>query len=403
MKNLLIINIFYLSLFRLMNQVFASQSECESRYHFQKEITPQNQQINSISEEIYQPILSDSKIDTPSFLSYNLPARIEPQGGWNWFIQGSYIYWRANEEGLDVGRALTESSDEIVLAINNPIQMNSAYNAGFRVGIGFETNRDKWETNIKYTRYKVTNTKSKDISALYNSHNYLQSSWISKEKLLSLGLENKYSSEKGKWDLNYNLFEIELCRPFFLGKKLLFKPFFGIRGGWIDQKYLFEGTAETNIIGNNNITLQSKNISNSWFIGPSTGFSSQWPLIYGLSLYGNAYISMYYQKFNVSIQENVFSEILSSENSYELIKKELTQLNPDIELSLGVEYGKYFYYNQWHLNLSLGYDFIYLWNQNMIESNLIYNSKKLKDSILFNSKIGNLMLNGLNIFIRIDF
>lgn len=403
MKNLLIINIIYHTLLGFINYSYAIQGEFDSKCNSKKEMTSQNQQINYSSEDEDQSILSDSKTKTLSPLFYNLPARISPQGGWNWFIQGSYLYWKATEEGLDVGRALTESNDKIILTVNNPIRMNSAYNAGFRVGIGFETTSDKWETDITYTRYKVTNTKSKNISALYASHNYLQSSWISQEPLLSLGLENRYSSEKGKWDLNYNLFDIDLFRPFFLGKNLIFKPFFGIKGGWIDQKYIFEGTTESDKVGDNRMIFQSKNISDSWLIGPSAGFSSQWILIYGFNLYGKASISMSYQKFNIFIHDTLLSENPASENSYEIIKNDLAQLNPDIELSLGFEYGKYFYYNQWHLTLSLGYDFIYLCNQNMIGSKLNFNSKNLSDPIFFNSKIGNLMLNGLNLLIRIDF
>ena len=62
-----------------------------------------------------------------------------------------------------------------------------------------------------------------------------------------------------------------------------------------------------------------------------------------------------------------------------------------------IGYGFYFSNKNYHLNLSLGYDFLYFYNQNQIRS--LIDSLKSQNK----TKADDLILHGLNVKIRLDF
>lgn len=341
---------------------------------------------------------NNTAIDKPSSDFYNSPARVQPCGGWNWLLRGAFLYWKASEEGLSPGWSYSTKEHEILQIENNPIKQHSNYNSGFKVGIGFQSSEDKWEINFKYLRFKNTNSSSKDISENYSSSSYLKTSWINQDLPISIGLEDKYFFEKGKWDLNYNVFDCLITRPSFQAKKLILTPVVGVRAGWADQKYLFEGKIDSNDVFDNILTFESRNSSTSWLVGPCLGASHEWILKYGLSLFSDCLLTIFYQKFKNTLDEFALKNSNSKMGNSVSSKNNISLLNPDIEFSFGLEYGKYFYHSEWHLNLSLGYDFIYLWNQNTMSF-----FAASSNDLLVTSKIGNLMLHGLNFCIKIDF
>ena len=60
---------------------------------------------------------------------------------------------------------------------------------------------------------------------------------------------NGASSSRAKWSLHYNLIDLEMGRAFWVGKQSSLRPFFGLRGAWIDQHfdihYKYETTPST--------------------------------------------------------------------------------------------------------------------------------------------------------------
>jgi hypothetical protein len=66
-------------------------------------------------------------------------------------------------------------------------------------------------------------------------------------------------------------------------------------------------------------------------------------------------------------------------------------------LSLGLGYGSYFWNNEWYFDLAVGYDFHYMWNQNMM--------RHLNDEGMdhLDTDAGNLMMHGLTVSVRLDY
>ena len=190
-----------------------------------------------------------------------------------------------------------------------------------------------------------------------------------------------------------DLIDLEFSRPHYLGKKLIFKPHFGFRGGWIDQKYNLE--AQVTWRSENESSFYFNVSSKSWLIGPRAGLDSQWLLGEGFSLFGNLASSLCYQHFNVKYKETTVPDLALEFNSDSKTKD--YYVNPNLEFAVGINWGSYLAENQYHIDLSAGYEFHIFWNQNQMS--VLKNDNNQTP----HTKAGDLMLHGLTISGRFDF
>jgi hypothetical protein len=352
------------------------------------------------------------KTGEPCNCAYNAPARIDPACGWKTWLDVSFIYWQPKEKGLELGKheinvnPSTPPSSFEGHETNDLIDFDYDYKPGFKIGAGWSTCRDDWTLNLEYTRLTSQMNKKNDITNefilnnnLLNSYNQIVTFWadiVAGQKSGSSGfatvtLTNNDNFIKAKWELSYNIFDLDLGRPYYLGRKLIFKPIFGLRAGWIDQKYHQDFTF------NKLINVFVRNHQDTWLIGPRAGLCSDWLIACHFKIFANIAGSLCYQKCKthlsqvVPIQPNFLFERTSKADI------ESSFLTPILELGLGIGYGRYFWNNEWHFDLCIGYDFNYLWQQNRMRHD--FDSIRLTSD----SDAGNLMLQGLTVTGRIDF
>lgn len=337
------------------------------------------------------------KIGEPCNCAYNAPARIDPLCGWDVWVSASFLYWQAKEKGLDLGyyfnsKSLPASND----FQKDRINMNFDYHPALKIGLGMSIERDNWTLFLEYTRFKSSDVRTKNVTKEYSLSNlYINSIWLAQLATVSNGaISNRFSFLKGKWELNYNIFDLFLSRPYYLGKKLIFKPYCGLRSGWIDQFYKVHGIYK---VVPRETHLYSKNSQDSWLIGPSAGLTSEWLFCYDLKLFTKAGGSLAYQKFKTSIKDNAPK---GGDNPKEINhsgKDDISYLSPSVALAIGISYGRYFFCNKWYFDFAIGYDFNYFWNQNFMRN---FNDGQ---EIGTESAAENLMLHGLNMTARVDF
>lgn len=319
------------------------------------------------------------KTGEPCNCAYNAPARIDPACGWDGWLSLSFIYWQPKESGLNIGYHQYVTSGLIHF---EPIQLDFDYKPGFKIGAGMSICRDDWTIYVEYTRLTGEDRRSFNLGDDFNvSTNYLVGI------LEKIPTSNFLKYINGKWNINYNIFDLDLGRPYYLGRKLVFKPFYGLRAGWIDQKLVLhsQGIHEGQISVNSGSSTED-----TWLVGPRIGVDTDWLIGCHFKLLGNAAASLCYQNFDTVVKSTV--QASSGE-----AKEELSSLTPNMDFALGIGYGSYFWNNEWYFDLSCVYDFICYWNQNMI--------KPLKDAATFQSESehGNLILHGLTIKATLDF
>src|SRR5579872_4661843 len=91
--------------------------------------------------------------------AYNAAAATEVDG-WDVFVEGSFIYWRADQDNMDVAKsavfvpAVVGVSDAFLLPADDTriSFVKDKYKPGFKVGLGFESSCDGWVFAIDYTR-----------------------------------------------------------------------------------------------------------------------------------------------------------------------------------------------------------------------------------------------------------
>jgi hypothetical protein len=248
--------------------------------------------------------------------------------------------------------------------------------------------RDNWTLYLEYTRLKGNTSRKYDLEDRFIfDENYLMSDW---DHSFRLGGES--SLLKSRWDLSYNMFDLELGRPYYLGRKLVFKPHFGLRAGWIDQKYHQKGVFDASLTSTPAYAeIFAYADQDSWMVGPRAGVNTDWFISSHFKILANAAASLTYQNFETNFDRFIQTQVNFADAFSFSASDDVSYLTPNLEFGLGIGYGSYLCGNQLYIDLSVGYDFHYYWNQNMMKT------------VFMEDQTGNLMLHGLTVTAKLDF
>jgi hypothetical protein len=328
---------------------------------------------------------------------YNHPARVDVRGSWDYYVSGSYIYWHPSEEGLELAR-----ERNVPDPVNNPedvnnrlVHMDFDYHSGFKVGTGGNFEYDDWSLDFEYTRLYTTDHRSKTLPAdTFDDLRYHSFLIFWENAGGGPGLSLCFHA-KGRWKLHFNILDVILARSYYVGTKLSFKPFFGLRGGWIGQRYnalyIFKSFSPVEALFNYN----THGKSSSWLLGARMGVDTNWHLGEGFRLFGNTAASLFYQRFKTNL--NFVSEIGVADLERSTIKEREGYFNPNFEIALGLGWGSYFDSDKWHIDLSTAYEFHIFWHQNMMRKMVDYQNYREDPTP------GDLVLHGLTVSLQLDF
>ncbi len=307
---------------------------------------------------------------------YNSPARIDVSHSWDIYLQGSFIYWQARERGLRYARTLNINAN-VQSKLHN---VSFEFDPGFKVGLGLNFEHDDWFTVAEYarihgtTRHSISTNETTAVSRLLNA-------WRTDSPNAS-----KIAIE---WDLDLDLIDWKLGRPFYEGTNLIFNPFVGLRGGWIDQKI----TTNTTLINTTTI-VTDKAKQDTWLVGPRAGVDSYWLMPMGFSFFGNIASAFCYQYFNTQYLEATYANPSVTQTNTNNKKGYIT---PNLDISVGFRWGSYFHNDSWHFRIVFGYSLQAFWNQNEM--------RRLKDrtEAVRNAPAGDLFYHGAEGTLRFDF
>ena len=273
--------------------------------------------------------------------------------------------------------------------------MDFDYHPAFKVSAGIGFNRDDWTACVEYTRFHSKDSNHKTISKDNLTELLILSTW---------NASNQTFASKADWKLKNDLIDLSFGRPYYLGKKIVIKPHFGLRGGWIDQKYHLEETFLSDDTELNSFTNVK---SDSWLIGPRAGVKTNWLLGKGFNFFGNIATSLFYQDFSTKYNYNYTTIVLETTRDISVNEKQDNHyITPNLECALGLGWGSYFAKNKAHFNLSAGYEFHIFWNQNLMKSlaeKVKSGTGSTSDGSITETKEGDLMLHGLTVSARFDF
>lgn len=302
---------------------------------------------------------------------------------WGFYVNIDPLIWqgRVNGTGLAIE---TKGSTEFFNASGQSRVKNLNYDWdwGFRLGVGLNLDHDAWEVLLQWTRWCTEarrNVNAGDNQALYPHFTH--------PALILGAFADSLSS---KWELNYNVLDLEGGKEFWVSKCVSMRPFGGLRTAWIDQDQfdlLFRGFSNP-AIG----TLDVLQSDRFWGIGIRSGLDMQWGLGYGFSIFDNFAGNLLYAYHSVEHREiQNDAKVLDVGNFFHLG-------TAIFDMQIGIRYDWISCDCCYHIGLDLGWEQHWHQGQNQF---LLFVDDEMVGQYVANQ--GDLGIQGYYLKVRFDF
>ncbi len=267
------------------------------------------------------------------------------------------------------------------------------YNPGMRFGIGFFLDHDAWNLDFNWTWLNITNYKHANQTT---SGGILIPLWLTGA---GMPTESFGTRSSAVWKASYNTLDAAMGKPFHVSRYLVLAPFFGLRAGWIDQHFSVDyGGAAA---GGPNRTIAHGD-NDFWGIGSRIGMNTDWILGKGWCLFANSSFSMLFGKFEIDQSMTIPNGVADGFD----IEYDFYQNVPNMELILGLGWGRYFDKNRYHVGLKAAYEF-HEWFDQFNMRRFFSGSESLTDTAAAayandTASRGNLTLNGFSLRLQLD-
>jgi hypothetical protein len=278
----------------------------------------------------------------------NPSSRFQVDNGWNLFLDTEFLWWVAKEDGLYYAQNKFTNEETTAVPPDDTInfdghleKVHPHWHPGFRIGLGGNMSYDEWDIFLNWTWFRShAETERRGLLLVLWGHPDVDSPGNTGQGALTA---------KGDWKLHYNVLDLELGRAFWVGKYLSLRPFFGLRGAWIDQRFKIHYDLTTTPITDVRLKAESDFEGG----GIRAGFDARFALLGGWSFYGLASASMLYGHYNCDFREKWdHVKIAVSEDGFH-------QAASTAQLALGVRWDGYVHHDRYHFGLYAG------WEQNI--------------------------------------
>jgi hypothetical protein len=294
----------------------------------------------------------------PEMKDPNPSGRFESKGKQNAFI--------------DVEALLLQSSDDdfpvaIAKNVNDSISYHyrSQWKWGFRTKIGYNLPHDGWDLLVNYLRYYAKNYKF-----ILPPDGYT---------LTATADDTVCQSVDFRQVVNFNQWDLEMARNFFVSRFLRLRPLVGLRNAILGQS--FKSTLDTSQYVKDNVHF--------WGMGVLAGLDTYWNFNYQFSLYSALKLASLFGYFSPKLTDKI--QNISQRHEQQRSSKSC------LELELGVRWDRNFFDDAFHLGINIGFVQINYFNMN--KSLLGYNQSANFDGVSGRD----FTLQGFSFGIRADF
>jgi len=290
------------------------------------------------------------------------PPRVDLEGAYQLqnangvTISGSFLYWKAYEDGLDFviknGGATTINDDGAVE------RADFNWNCGTRVDFGYEVPHKRMDLNLCWTWYKTSGRFDDAVT----SPNALFSVWSIPN---GAGTQWDYIG-KADTNLQFNSLDLGMSGTFAPRRFLEITPSINLSMLWVHQKFDFNLSGGPGIGGHTVVDDQIDMKNNFFGVGPKAGIDTLWNLGYGFGMVGNFNVSILYGHFHVSQHETVIFRGTAPIVYLDLDKNFYNDPRVNFDLMLGVRWDKMLYQGKYHLLLEAGWENLIFMGQNQL-------------------------------------
>ncbi len=308
-------------------------------------------------------------------------------------VEADFIYWRADEDGLDY--VLTNNGSHTVF--HKP---GVNWDPGFKVGVGYTWgNQDFWDLFVRWT-YLNTHQDGNKKTSLGDASNVLTPVWspaVTGQEALSAS---------ATWQMRYNTWDLEMGRDYFISKTLALRPHMGLRGASIRQHYDTKYLGVINLVSTPVPIFKTgmKAENSFWGIGARAGAQLNWHFTRDWSVIGSVSGSLLYGHFDLNQKINGVLGVVTPTTFH--FKDEFSKVATNLEAGLGFEWETFFCDDDYRVAISLSYEFSEWFSQNRMKEFELFNNVingQLTGTTWVGDKKGDLGLQGGTLRVRFDF
>lgn len=315
----------------------------------------------------------------------------------NYFIlRGDYLFWEANEEGLNYGISANKETSNITTGKVKDV--GGKWSSGFRVGLGYQR-EDDWNLKATWTYFHNHSKHSTHLSnaALITTSSstgdVFYPSWTPNLMRVALG-------GTSSWTLKYNTVDLGYGRAYCRDKAVSLHLHAGLRGADIKQD--LHTTYNTLDIGVAETTSTFKGINNFMGLGLRAGTDLFWNWSHHWGLFGKLSAALVYGEFKVHETAEAAAGDGDASAATIRMRHNFQALQPNLEATLGLWWKTDFCKGKQHVAIGVGYEVVEWFNQNQFFT-INSDTTDSPNSFTETSRNGNLNIQGVNVSFRYAF
>lgn len=322
------------------------------------------------------------------------PAFYDLQCDWGFNFDAEFLYWYAREtnlayaskiQSLEVGGIDPLQVDPFLVFGSYSYQnLDTAWDPGLRLGIGFNSSCDGWDYNLTWTWFKndrkdrtcVPNfSLGEDSFFLANTNEFLLlNPWINASFHNGIGPTSggneilTFDQVKASYRLRFNQIDFDIGRKYWLSACFNLRPFAGIRGYWTNVT--FKTVSSRSYVSDDNafnFTFSDKFKSRPWGVGLMAGFEPAWYFSSCFALYGKAGIAALWGDFEIKKTECytglINDEVVAPQFENRDVHK-FSQMTGVLDLGLGLRWESTWCCDRYRTAVDLGWEHHVYMDQN---------------------------------------
>jgi len=333
---------------------------------------------NSVPYTIQQPGLPEG---------YNAPASIDVKGKWDFFTSAQFIYWQPSETYLSPAWKPSVG----FINPNTFVEMDFKFHPGFKAGAGMIFPRDDWSLYAEYTWMRIHDQVTGEQIFVQNVSDNLYPSWL----VFDHWGRTQFEKAVGNWHHNTNIIDLQLARSMYAGTALSLKPYLGLRGTIMPQRYQVDYHYRA-ALHPFPVILKAK--QKTWAIGPKLGIDIQYMFGNFYKLTGGAFFALLQQHHRMHMNQRSDQGV----TTYYNMKDKYNNFSGNPGLYLGLGTGMYIYNGNAHVDVTATYDFQVFYNYNMMRNFYGHEFAAINHARII-IDYGSLYYQGLTLAARVDF
>jgi len=276
------------------------------------------------------------------------------------YLVADFIYWKVQEDGLDHAQKGVGVTTNPVTSKGKVYEPDFSFEPGFRVGLGLNLAHDGWDLLLRYT---WINTHVIDTASVDPALERLEPLWTHASESLFLGGLQQARSD---WDLHTSVLDFEWGRNYYISRFLTLRPFFGLKGFWLNQDYLLDYTGFLDPARTTFGESKVHSGQDSWGFGIRFGTQTAWYFSHHWSVYADLALTAAWTKFDLERRDRVLIAATNTDAEVVHLDYDRYAMTPIMELGIGLRWEMWFNDDSYHALIQAGWEEQLWWGFNRL-------------------------------------